>query len=141
MKQFLILAALIVGSAFGQLRFSEGAFYGDVAISAVSNYTLIGSIPAGASLVRISVGQSVNLTNEVGATNSFQVGIKTQTNYFVISTACPVVGSIAVPTTLSNSFRVLSSTTATPIYAYLTRLGSPVTAVGTYRFVVRYVQK
>lgn len=141
MKQLLLIAALIMGAAFGQLRYNAKAFYGDISVLTVSNYTLLGSIPGGAILTGIKIGESVKSTN-TESTNSIQIGIKTSTNYFVGSVQVPMQ---IVPTplvcTLTNGYKILSATDPTGVYAYLTRVGAANTAIGTLRIVVEYLQK
>lgn len=143
MKQFLILAALIVGSAFGQLRFSANAFYGDITSAQVSNYVLLGAIPAGAILTGIRLGEAVKSTN-VECTNSIQIGIRTSTNYFLHTTQLPmqIAPSIGDPLGVTNGFIVLSTKSATPVYGYVTRAGALAgAAYGTWRVVIEYLQK
>lgn len=140
MKKLIMLLALVAGSAFGQLRFSQGVFYYDLAVSTVSNATLIGSIPAGSCLTEVLVGPAVMATN-TASTNYVQIGISGTTGYFLGATALPVGANYIRPLTLSNAYTTLSATKATPIYAYFTRLGASDTAVGTYRIVIRYIQK
>lgn len=143
MKQFLILAALIVGSAFGQLRFSAGAFYGDIAITSTNTPTLLGSLPAGACITGIRTGWAVHHTNVTPTTSNYlQVGIVSQTNYFLASTNMPPLTYWLPGLAVSNAFRVLSTTKATPIYGYQTRLGGAADSLaGTIRVVIEYVQK
>lgn len=142
-SKIILVLAVVAGTAFGQLRFSLGAFYGDITMAQTSNYVQLGQLPAGAVITAIKIGEAVKTTN-TECTNSIQIGIRTQTNYFLGSTQLPlqVAPAVIYTTSLSNGFRVLSSTVATPVYGYVTRAGALAgTAYGTYRVVIEYVQK
>jgi hypothetical protein len=141
MKKYLILAALLVCAAFGQLRFSAGAFYGDIAMTSMSNDVLLGSLPAGAIITGVTVGQSVIVTNAGTFTNSIYLNTKTVSGYFGGPVTCPLATTISVATSLSNTFKVLSASTPTAIYGNLVRLGPAVSLGGTYRVAIHYIQK
>lgn len=143
MKKILLLLAILAGTAFGQLRYSMGVFYGDIAIATqTSNYVLLGALPAGAMLYGIRIGEAVKSTN-TESTNSIQIGIVSKTNYFLGTTQVPmqIVPGLVMPTGVSNAFQVLSSTKATPIYGYLFRSGAQLSGIGTVRVAITYVQK
>lgn len=143
MKKYFLLLAILCGVAFGQLNFRQGAFWGDLSIASPSNYTLIGHLPANASITDIKLIESVHSTN-TESTNSVQIGIVTRTNYFLSTTQCPMVivpGIVRPTTACTNVGMVISSSKPTPIYGYITRVGAQVSAVGTLRVIVEYVQK
>ena len=144
MKQLLLIAALIMGAAFGQLRYNAKAFYGDILISSQkSNMTLLGTLPGGAILTAIYFGYSVTPTNAAALTNWLDVGIKTQTNYFLPKTQIPGYGSFTrMTTTMSNGLRILSATDPTPIYGYISLTGVTAdTSAGAARVCIEYIQK
>jgi hypothetical protein len=74
-----------------------------------------------------------------------QVGLVSQTNYFLISTQAPVIpaaGVIRPTTACTNVGIIISQRSPTAVYGYLTRVGAIAGAVvGSVRVVIDYVQK
>lgn len=141
MKHLFIMLALVAGVAFGQTRYNAKAFYGDILATNVSNMVLLGSLPGGAILTGVTVGEAVKNTN-VAATNSIQIGIVSRTNYFALSTQLPLlIAPNPVSLALTNGFIIISQYNPTPIYGYITRVGAADSLIGTFRIVVEYLQK
>jgi hypothetical protein len=142
MKKFMILALVLCAVAFSQ-SYRVGAFYGDIAITSTNTPTLIGYLPPNAVISTVNIGWGVLHTNVTPTTSNYlQVGIASQTNYFVASTNMPPRTYNSTVVAVSNSHIILSSRNATPIYGYQTRLGGAVDSLaGTLRVIITYVQK
>jgi hypothetical protein len=140
MKNILIALVVLFGMTFAQARFNYGAFYGDITVLQTNTMVKLGTLPSGACLTGIRIGQAVVSTNVI-CTNSIQIGITTKTNYFLGTTQLPllVAANISIPTLVSNAF--ITQTANVPVYGYVTRAGLLDTAIGTYRVLIMYVQK
>ena len=142
MKKIMFIVAMLSGLTFAQ-TYRAGAFYGDIAVSSVSNLTLIGTLPPNAAIYGLVITESVLSTNTL-STNSIQIGIAANTNYFLTATQLPMIVAnlYQSPTTgTSNIGPIINTLKPTPIYGYITRVGAQVSAVGTVRVFIKYVQK